>query len=112
MPLDPCAISPGGRPRIAPRFSDGSTKPSPIRPTMAHSEIIHSGEPRPTQIISTNDSASSASPNETRRCTGTRSVNRPATAMVSASTRPAGSSTAPACDGGRPSAICMNTGTR
>ena len=112
MLLEPCEISPGGRPRIAPRFSDGSTKPRPIRPTMAHSAISHSAVPRPTPIISTKDSASSTRPNDTSRCTGTRLVSRPATPMVPASTSPAGSSTAPACEGGSPSAICMNTGTR
>ena len=110
--LAPCEMKPSGRPRIAPRLSDGSTKPRPMRPIDGHSVISHSAVARPTVIISANDAASSSSPVATMRLTGSRSARRPASGIVSASTMPAGSSTAPACDGGRCSATCMNTGTR
>ena len=60
--LEPCGISSIGSERIAPRLSDGSTKPSPMRPTAAQAVITSSEVAGPTPTISANDSASSASP--------------------------------------------------
>ena len=59
-----------------------------------------------------NDAASRTRPRLTSLPTETLSASRPAIGIVSASAMPAGSSTTPACDGGRRSASCMKTGTR
>ena len=110
--LEPCAISVFGTPCIEPRLSDGMIIPRPSRPTTAHAVMSASDVAVPTPSIRKNDAASRTRPALTMRLTATRSAKRPATGIVSASTRPAGSSTAPACDGGRCSASCMKTGTR
>ena len=89
------------------------TKPRPIRPITAQSMISTSAVPRSTASISEErgreqqqaEATPASSPAPGRRV-------RPANGIVTASAIPAGSSTAPACDGGRCSAACMNTGTR
>ena len=86
--------------------------PRPSRPIAAQSVMSASEVPRPTPSIRKNDAASSKSPTLTMRLAATRSASRPAIGIVTARTSPAGSSTAPACDGGRWSASCMKTGTR
>jgi hypothetical protein len=110
--LAPCEMKPAGSPRIAPTLSEGSTKPRPMRPITAHATIHHSELAVPTVTISPNEAASSVNPNATRRPNGKRSARRPASGIVSASTKPAGSSAAPAWLGGSARAICMKTGTR
>ena len=86
--------------------------PRPSRPTTAQRVMSASEVAVPTPSIRKNDAASRTRPALTMRLTAMRSAKRPAIGIVTASTRPAGSSTAPACDGGRCSASCMNTGTR
>ena len=110
--LEPWAISVFATPCIEPRLSDGRIRPRPSLPITAQDVISASEVAVPTPTIRKNDAASRTSPTLTMRLTATRSARRPAIGIVTASTRPAGSSTAPACDGGRCSASCMNTGTR
>ncbi len=71
-----------------------------------------SAVPRPTMSISTNESASRTSPEKMKVARDEGVELRPTSGIVIASTMPAGSSTAPACDGGSDNAICMNTGSR
>ncbi|MDT4888514.1 hypothetical protein FQZ97_1250740 [compost metagenome] len=57
--------------------------------------------------MSANDAASSTRPMLTSRCVGCRSASRPTMAMVTASTRPAGSRMVPTYEADRPRPICM-----
>ena len=55
--LAPCAIRSGRSPRIAPRFSEGRMKPSPMRPSTVNATTYQIGVPSVTTRISANDSA-------------------------------------------------------
>ena len=110
--LEPCAISTWAIPSIEPRLSEGMIMPRPIRPITAHSVMSASEVAVSTPSIRKNDAASRTRPAVTMRLTAMRSASLPAIGIVAARTSPAGSSTAPACDGGRCSASCMKTGTR
>ena len=75
-------------------FSEGRMKPSPMRPRIAQaisSGVIQAGWSGGMVTMSANDALSSTSPMLTSRWVGWRSVRRPTTAMVTASTSPAGS---------------------
>ena len=65
-----------------------------------------------SRIISANDSANNASPMLTSSHVGWRSARRPTSAMVMASTMPAGSMIVPTCEAESCSPSCIYTGSR
>ena len=110
MTLEPCGMCVWPRPRMAPMLSEGKMKPRPMRPKMAQltsSAMMAPGRLRSMVTMSANEVASNARPMLTNRCVGWRSARRPTMAMVTASTRPAGSKMPPTYDADKPSPICM-----
>ena len=106
LTLAACGISAEVRPRIAPRLSAGMMVPMPIRPMMTHSISTSTEVPAETVAISTRDAAMPATPAATRREARSLSARRPATGIVIARARPAGSMMNPDFEGEKSSAAC------